>query len=221
MLERKERYLQLAFNYDLWQARHILPAIPVNQRILIEAGTPFIKREGIRGIRALAGLWPGKIVADLKTSDGAFNEVAFVREAGATAATVMGSAPAETLDLFIARCSELGLDSMVDMLGVDEPLKVLMGLRSPPGVVILHKGRDEEGTRGKTIQYKHVNKIRSKFDVLIAAAGGIDLAQARSAIFNGANIVVANIVSPQDPWVGISSEADVKEIATQFLETIE
>jgi len=221
MLERKTRYLQIAFNYDVSQVKKILPTIPFNERIIIEAGTPFIKREGLGGIRAISSTWRGPVVADLKTLDGAVHEVDFVRGAGATAVTVLGSAPVETLNLFIKRCKESGIDSMIDMLGVEEPLKVLLQLARPPDVVVLHKGRDEESTRGKVIRYKHVNKIRSKYDVLISAAGGIDLREARSAIFNGANIVVANIVSPDDPWTGISAQADVSAIANEFLKTIE
>ncbi len=144
------------------------------------------------------------MVADLKTVDGAVNEVAMVQAAGASAATVLGNSPAETLDLFIERCSRLGLISMIDMLGVKDPLKVMMELKEPPDVVVLHRGRDEENTRGKLIQYRHVKRVRSKFDVLISAAGGVGIDEARSAIFNGANIVVANLVYPNDPWVGIS-----------------
>ncbi len=221
MLEHKKRYLQLAFNDDIWQVRRILPSMPFNDRILIEAGTPFIKKEGLRGISAISSLWRGEIVADLKTLDGAVAEVDFVNNAGATAATVLGNAPTETLNLFIDSCEKNKMDSMIDMLGVEEPLRVLMKLKKPPTVVVLHKGRDEESTRGKVIKYKHINKIRSKFDVLISAAGGIDLREARSAIFNGADIVVANIVSKEDPWTGISSEEDVAGIARQFLTTIE
>ena len=41
------RYLQLAFNEDWAQARRILPSIPRSDRILVEAGTPYIKREGL------------------------------------------------------------------------------------------------------------------------------------------------------------------------------
>jgi len=220
VLEHKKRYLQIAFNYDIDQVRRILSTIPFNDRILIEAGTPFIKREGLRGISIISSIWKGGIVADLKTLDGAVDEVNFVDNSGATAATVLGSAPIETLNLFIDTCEKNKLDSMIDMLGVDEPLKVLLKLKKPPTVVVLQKGRDEESTRGKVIKYKHINKIRSKYDVLISAAGGIDLREARSAIFNGADIVVANIVSPEDPWTGISAETDVKEIAEQFLKTI-
>ncbi|MFH1471410.1 MAG: orotidine 5'-phosphate decarboxylase / HUMPS family protein [Nanoarchaeota archaeon] len=220
-LMRKERYLQIAFNGDANDVNRILPTIPVNDRILIEAGTPYIKREGFDGIRQIAALWRGKIVADLKTMDGAFEEVQLAANAGATAATVLGAAPIETINLFIKTCKDFGMDSMVDMIGVDEPLKVLLHLKQPPNVVVLHKGRDEETTRGKVIKYKHINKIRSKYDVLISAAGGVDLKEARSAIFNGANIVVVNIVSGANQWIGMRADGDVAQMAAQFLKTIE
>jgi 3-keto-L-gulonate-6-phosphate decarboxylase len=242
MFDHKIRYLQIAFNYDLALVRQVLPdivdailmsgpeaakskgSVPRgsgdSDRILIEAGTPFIKREGMDGIRAIRKAWSGHLVADLKTVDGALGEVEMVWRAGATAATVLGSSPPETLDLFIARCAALSMGSMIDMLGVRDPLRVLMKLKRPPDVVVLHRGRDEEGVRGKVIQYKHVNRLRSKFDVVISAAGGVDLKEARSAIFNGANIVVANLVRPGDPWTGISTDSDVGAMARQFLATI-
>jgi bifunctional enzyme Fae/Hps len=221
MLDQKTRYLQIAFNYDVALVRRVLPSIQPSQRILIEAGTPYLKREGMDGIRAMRKIWRGHLVADLKTVDGALGEVDMVRQAGATAATVMGSSPSETLDLFITHCTELGMASMIDMLGVKDPLQVVMRLKRPPDVVILHRGRDEEGTRGKVIQYRHVNRLLSKFDVLISAAGGVDLKEARSAIFNGASIVVANLVRPGDPWVGIPTDSDVAGMAREFLSTIE
>ena len=71
------------------------------------------------------------------------------------------------------------------------------------------------------IQYRHVNRIRGKFDVSIFAAGGMDLKEARSAIFNGAYIVVVNLVPPGDPWKGISTEEDIASIATTILERID
>ena len=221
MFDNNVRYLQIAFNYDVGLVMRILPSIVKSERILIEAGTPFIKREGLDGIRTIRSLWRGHLVADLKTSDGALGEVDMVRSAGATAATVLGSSPTEALDLFVAHCAELQMASMIDMLGVADPLKVLMQLKKQPDVVVLHRGRDEENTRGKVIQYRHVNRVRSKFGALISAAGGVDLKEARSAIFNGANIVVVNLVQPDDPWGGISTDSDVAGIARQFLETIE
>jgi bifunctional enzyme Fae/Hps len=220
-LEYKTRYLQIAFNYDTRLVRQILPTIEFSDRILIEAGTPYLKREGMNGLRHIRRLWPGHVVADIKTVDGALSEVDMVHSAGASAATVLGNSPTETLDLFIERCDRLGMISMIDTLGVKDPLKVMMQLKNPPDVVVLHKGRDEEETAGKLIQYRHVNRVRSKFDVLISAAGGVGIKEARSAIFNGANIVVANLVHPSDPWKGISTSSDVAAMAREFLVTIE
>jgi len=220
-LDNKNRYLQIAFNYDARMVRRVLPTITYSDRILIEAGTPYLKREGMNGIRLIRQLWRGYIVADIKTVDGAVDEVDMVQSAGASAATVLGNSPTETLDLFIERCSRVGMISMIDMLAVKDPLKVMMQLKKPPDVMVLHIGRDEENTRGKLIQYRHVARVRSKFDVLISAAGGVGVKQARSAIFNGANIVVANLVDPRDPWNGISTASNVATMAREFLATIE
>lgn len=221
LLDNKIRYLQIAFNYDVELVRQILPGVVRSPRILIEAGTPYVKREGADGIRLIRRIWGGHIVADLKVVDGADGEVEMARAAGATAVTAVGSAPPETLDLFVKRCAEMQMISMIDMLGVKDPLRVILQLKQPPDVIVLHRGRDEEGTRGKVIQYRHVNRVRSKYGVLISAAGGVDLKEARSAIFNGASIVVANLVRPGDPWVGITTTSDVAAMAREFLSTIE
>jgi bifunctional enzyme Fae/Hps len=195
--------------------------LPQNPRLLVEAGTPFIKREGLAGIRTLRSLWPYGLVADLKTVDGGAEEIAMVAQAGATAATVLGNCPPETLRDFITAARRQGLDSLIDLLGVREPMAVMRRLRTPPTGVVLHLGRDEENTRGKVIQYRHVNRIRSKYDVAISAAGGVDLHEARTAIFNGANIVVANVVPAGKPWRGIPAGGEVAVIAQEFLDTIE
>jgi len=219
-LNNNVRYLQIAINYDLRMAMRTIPAIPQSDRILIEAGTPFIKLEGMNGVRAIRRMWPGHIVADMKVADGAIGEVEMARRAGATAVTILGNAPTESHDLFIKRCEELNMLSMIDLIGVQDPLTILRPLRKAPDIVVIHRGRDEESTHGKMIEYRQVNRIRSKFDALISAAGGVDLREARSAIFNGANIVVANIVNPADGWTGIKTTDDITAIAQKFLETI-
>ena len=219
-LDNNVRYLQIAFNYDLGLVLQTLPRLPQSDRILIEAGTPYIKLNGMQGVRAIRRRWPGHVVADMKVSDGALGEVEMARQAGATAATVLGNAPTETIDLFIERCTQLNMLSMIDLLGADDPLDILRPLKKPPDIIVIHRGRDEENTRGKMIRYRQINRIRSKYDSLISAAGGVDLREARSAIFNGANIVVANIVRPGDGWTGIKTTEDITEIARKFLETI-
>lgn len=219
-LDDNRRYLQIAFNYDLRLVMQTLPRIPQSERIFIEAGTPYIKREGMQGIRAIRRAWPGHIVADLKVTDGAIGEVDMAYQAGATAATVLGNAPPESLDLFIERCAQLNMLSMIDLLGAGDPLEILRPLKKSPDIMVIHRGRDEESTHGKMIRYRQINRIRSKYECLISAAGGVDLREARSAIFNGASIVVVNIVQPGDTWTGINTTEDITAIAHEFLETI-
>jgi len=220
MLERKIRYLQIAFNVEMEDVERLIRHIPHDRRILIEAGTPFIKRYGVKGISRIADLWGGYIVADIKIIDGAKEEVEMCALAGANAVTAMGTAPTEALNIFVETCERLNIDSMVDMMHVQRPLKVLRPMRKPPTVAVLHRGRDEETTRGKVIQYKHIAKIKSKYDILISAAGGVDLKEAQSAAFNGADIVVVNVIPKGTPWVGITPEQDIAFLARQFLKTI-
>ena len=53
LLELDKRYLQIAFNYDMALAERVIPTLPRSDRILIEAGTPFIKRYGEQAVFAL------------------------------------------------------------------------------------------------------------------------------------------------------------------------
>ncbi len=50
MLDHKKKYLQIALNSTLSEAQGILSQITLDERILIEVGTPMIKRYGEQGI---------------------------------------------------------------------------------------------------------------------------------------------------------------------------
>jgi len=52
-LNPKKKYLQVALNGTLEDARDIIRLLPVSDRIIVEAGTPFIKRYGEHGIRQI------------------------------------------------------------------------------------------------------------------------------------------------------------------------
>lgn len=152
------------------------------------------------------------VVADTKCMDRGKTEVEIAKRGGASAATVLGAAPLETINYFIESCKEYGLDSMVDFIGVDEPVKILRKLRKLPDVVILHRGVDEE-TEDKPIPYLQINKIRSSFDVMISIAGGDVIREVQRAIFNGADIVVVwrNFYNPSSD-TGLLAEQFLKEI---------
>jgi bifunctional enzyme Fae/Hps len=53
ILNPKKRYLQIALNSTLEEARAIINVLPINDRIIVEAGTPLIKRYGEYGIRQI------------------------------------------------------------------------------------------------------------------------------------------------------------------------
>jgi len=61
MLDKKQKYLQIALNSTLEEAKSIIKQIPLDKRIIIEAGTPLIKAYGMRGIRAIRNFWEERV----------------------------------------------------------------------------------------------------------------------------------------------------------------
>jgi 3-keto-L-gulonate-6-phosphate decarboxylase len=55
-LNPKKKYLQVALNSTLADAQKIISILPVSDRIIVEAGTPLIKRYGADGIKKIK-LW--------------------------------------------------------------------------------------------------------------------------------------------------------------------
>jgi len=212
--------VQFAFNGTMQQVKRVLPKIPYDPRIIIEAGTPYIKQYGMNGVRLIRRLWRGLVVADLKITDGAISEVRYAVNAGANAVTVMGSAPIETIDFFNEYCENLGVYSMIDMLGVDNPLKRLLPLKHKPNFMVIHKGRDEETNVRSIIRYKDISKVRGKYDVFIAVAGGIEANGVRKAYFNGADVVILNIISRGDPNQGILDTSDFRRVIPAILRQV-
>ena len=131
------------------------------------------------------------VVADLKTMDRGQAEVEIAARAGANAAIALGTAPIETLNLFIEKGEENGLDAMIDMMHVDFPLSILRALKKVPPVVIIHRGVDEEAfNREKQIPLHEIRRLKGNYNIMISIAGGDTLREAQRAIFNDADIVV-------------------------------
>lgn len=219
-MDRKKRYLQIALNSTPEEGVEIISELPPSERIIIEAGTPLIKAYGIEGIRILKEAWRYRVgsetyvVADTKCMDRGKTEVQIALRGGASAATVLGTAPIETINYFLSACEEAGLDSMIDTIGMDQPFKVLRKLKKLPTVVVLHRGVDVEiFDKRKPIPYLQINKIRSSFNVIISVAGGDTIREVQRAIFNDANIVVVwkNFFNPVSN-TGLLAEEFLKEI---------
>lgn len=196
-LKKNQKYLQIAFNRSLPDVKGMIALLPTSNRILIEAGTPFIKNYGERGITALKNWWDfkigndGYIVADLKCMDRGSREVEIAASAGASAATCLGLSPIETINEFIKNCENLGIDSMIDMLNVPFPFEILQKLKKLPKVVVLHRGADEdEKSNVKQIPFQQIHQIKGTYNTLISIAGGETFKEVRRAIFNDADIAV-------------------------------
>jgi len=193
ILQKKEKYLQIALNSNLQEAELIIKQLPISKRILVEAGTPLIKiygTEAISRIKQLAGS-QAYVVADMKTTDLSQQEVRMAAEAGASGIVCLGVSPIETIDLFIKECKSIGVDSMIDMMNVQDPLMILKKLKTPPDVIILHRGVDEtEFSKEKQIPYYQIKQIKDSYNILIAVAGGDTIKEVRQAIFNDADIVI-------------------------------
>jgi len=216
ILKINQRYLQIALNSTLDEAREIIAQLPISERILIEAGTPLIKIYGKRAISEIKSATPAGtyIVADTKCADLALREVKMVAETGAQALTCLGVAPVETIDRFIEECQKNGMDSMVDMMNVEDPVEVLGKLKKPPGIVVLHRGVDEtEFSKEKQIPFYQINQIKDNFDTFVSVAGGDTIEEVQRAIFNGADIVVV--------WKAFyQSTAETAKLAAEFLKEI-
>jgi len=215
-LEKRKKYLHIALNSTLEEAREIILQLPSSDRILIEAGTPLIKIYGAEAVSQIKEMAPAGayIVADNKCADLAGREVEMMANAGANAATCLGVAPIETIDSFIEECQKFNIDSMIDMMNVENALSVLKKLKKLPTVVMLHRGVDEtEFSKEKQIPYYQIKQIKGNYNILVAVAGGDTIKEVERAIFNDVDIVVVwkNFYQPS---------IEITQLAASFLKEI-
>ena len=191
--------MQIAFNRSLDEVKEMVFLLPVSEKIIIEAGTPLVKRYGSKGISSLNRWWqeklgkPGYVVADLKTMDRGLHEVETAANAGASAATCLGLAPVETINEFVKNCAAQKIDSMVDMMNIPFPFEILQKLKKLPDIVVLHRGVDEQlRNREKMLPLDQITRIKGTYgNVFISVAGGETIREVTSTLFNGADIAVA------------------------------
>jgi bifunctional enzyme Fae/Hps len=206
-------YLQIALDVpDIDRVKNIVTELPSSDRIILEAGTPLIKKYGVKVIRELRELAKDVfIVADLKTLDVGQVEVDLAHDETADAVVASGLAPKDTLDKFNYEAKRLGIYAVMDMMGVSNPIEVLKSLNEYPDVVILHRGIDEEKT-GKT-RWELIKEIKQMFKdkkILVAVAGGVEPNNVEEALKAGSDILVVGRY--------ITQSKDVRRAARDFLD---
>ena len=183
-------HIQIAIDTpDVGHMIDVISALPEDDRIILEAGTPLIKRYGIDIINAIKVNMPNTpIVADLKTLDTGALEVQIASEGGADAIVVSGLAPIATIDNVISEAENCGIYSIIDTLNIIDPLPMLARLEFMPNVVELHRAIDIEETDHQWGGIFDIKELNNR--TLIAVAGGVQVNNVNTAIRMGADICV-------------------------------
>jgi len=213
-------YVQLALDSpNIEKQIKVVKQLPKSDRIIIEIGTPFLKKYGVESIKQIREVAREKfIVADLKTLDVGKLEVDFAFDATADAVVASGLAATASLDKFILEAQRMGIHAFVDTMEVQNPIEKLKSLKQTPDVVILHRAIDVEQSAEGDIShdaaqkarwglipkikelYKDQKKASGKDRVLVAVAGGIEPRTATYALEQGADILIVGrfIASAKD-----------------------
>lgn len=206
-------YLQIALDIpSLEKAKSIIGELPDSDRLILEVGTPLLKKYGVKVIQDLREVARDVfIIADLKTLDVGKVEVDLAFDETADAVVAAGVASKETLDSFIYEAKKLGIYAVVDMMNVEDPVKTLKALKEMPDIVILHRGIDME--TGRTLGLERIKELKQAFagqKFLIAVAGGIIPETAKESLEKGADIVVVGRY--------VTQSKDIKRSVREFLE---
>jgi bifunctional enzyme Fae/Hps len=187
-------YLQVALdNPNIESILRVVSGIPNNDNIILEAGTPLIKRYGVGVIKKIREASKDSfIIADLKTMDVGKVEVDMAFDETANAVCCAGAASSATIDDFVYEARRMGVYSFLDVMQVDDPVAKLKGLKRLPDGVIIHRAIDVE-QRGVEYGWSVIPKIREVFTdkrLLISVAGGIRPNTAQIALDAGADILI-------------------------------
>jgi len=213
-------YLQIALDITSMDGiKRVLDEVPHNDMVIFEAGTPFIKEFGVRGLKEIRKMRSSMfLIADLKTLDVGKVEVDQAYNQGADAVVVSGLAAVETVDSVIYEAHRMGIYAYVDMMNVADPKAVLKGLKGgTPDVVILHRNVDAgagKENQAEDARWKLIKEIKSEISskILFAVAGGINPKTAKQALINGADILIVGRY--------ITQSKDIERSSREFLELL-
>ena len=214
-------YLQVALDLDSKEAMaKILNDLPDKERVLIEAGTPLVKKFGVGVVEDIRALRPSAfIIADLKTLDVGRVEIKMAADATADAVAISGLGTIESIKKAIHETQKQGIYAILDMMNVADFEDKLSQLPDDlkPDIVLLHRNVDLEtykAEKGEDIsemtEWGNIKKIKEILGGgLIAVAGGITPENVEEAIEKGADVIIAGRY--------IIGSRDVRRSAQDFL----
>ncbi len=207
-------YLQVALDLvDMARVASVLKELPENDHLIIEAGTPLVKKFGLSVLSEIRKFRPNAfIIADLKILDTGNLEARMAADATADAVVISGLAPTSTMEKAIAEARKVGIYSIIDMLNVANPAKVIEKLKVKPDIVELHRAIDVDETAHAWGDIPAIRKAAGG-KLLVATAGGIRTSVVKDALKAGADILVVGRA--------ITASKDVSHAADEFLEQLD
>jgi bifunctional enzyme Fae/Hps len=207
-------YLQVALDLvDMGKVASVLKELPENDHLIIEAGTPLIKKFGLGVISEIRKLRPNAfIIADMKILDTGNLEARMAADASSDAVVISGLAPVSTLEKAIAEARKVGIYSVVDMLNVQNPAKVIEKLKVKPDIVELHRAIDTDDVAHAWGDIAAIKKAAGG-KLLVATAGGVRVNVVKDALKAGADILVVGRA--------ITASKDIKHSADEFLDKLD
>ncbi|MEA4957069.1 hypothetical protein SDC9_17061 [bioreactor metagenome] len=214
-------YVQVALDLDNLDAMEkIISAVPDRERVLLEAGTPLIKKFGVGVVSKIRKLRPDAfIIADLKTLDVGRVEIKMAADETADAVAISGLGTIESIEKAIHEAQKQGIYSILDMMNVDNFKEKINKLQDnlKPNIVLLHRNVDLETSMAEKGQdtsdmteWGNIKEIKKLIgDGLVAVAGGITPEKVDEAIDSGADIIVVGRY--------IIGSRDVRRSAEDFL----
>ncbi|MGC9072243.1 MAG: orotidine 5'-phosphate decarboxylase / HUMPS family protein [Acidilobus sp.] len=200
------RLLQVALDFTtLEDAVRVASQVALGRAVILEAGTPLLKAEGVKSVRVLRSI-PGEhlVMADTKTMDVGGVEAHLVSSAGADAMSVLLAASEETIREAVRAAEEVGADVYADSMGFQDLAGwVEKARRAGADVFLIHIGIDVQRSLGITAvqALELIRKAKDYFKGPVAVAGGIKPEDVGAIVNAGADIVIIGsaIAKAQDP----------------------
>jgi len=209
-------YLQIAIDApDLGVVEKVLKNVPKNDHLIIEAGTPLIKRYGLSVISKIRELRKDAfIVADLKTLDTGNLEARMAADNLVCGLLRDGLAPIAPIEKFIEEARKVGIYSIIDTLNMDNPAKLIAALKNKPDIVELHRGIDTESHSAEHAwgNIHDIKKAAGGKKLLVAVAGGVKVENVETALKGGADILVVGR--------SITNAKDIEGESRRFLQAM-
>jgi 3-hexulose-6-phosphate synthase/6-phospho-3-hexuloisomerase len=188
----------------------------------LEAGTPLILAEGLRGVERLRARFPEHpIVADLKTMDGGYLEAEMMARAGANLVVVMGRAHEATIRRVVDAGRAYGVKVMGDNLGAENRIanaRWMEGL----GVdfIIHHIGYDERNMIKGLSPMDELAEVVRAVSVPVQAVGGLSIRQAIECPAHGAPLVVLGAPLVIDADEFRTASTDLRSVLSEICREI-